>query len=66
LADAVSAFLFTLKPDVRSVFVLRYWNYDSISVISQKVGIREATVNSMLYRTRKKLKNYLNKEDWDL
>jgi RNA polymerase sigma-70 factor (ECF subfamily) len=66
LADAVSEFLFTLKPDARKVFVLRYWNYDSISVISQKAGIREATVNSMLYRTRKKLKNYLDKEDWDL
>jgi RNA polymerase sigma-70 factor (ECF subfamily) len=66
LADAVSAFLFTLKPDARKVFVLRYWNYDEISVISQKVGLKEATINSMLYRTRKKLKNYLEKEDWEL
>ena len=66
LAAAVSEFLLSLKPDNRRVFVLRYWNYDAISVISKKVGLKEATVNSMLYRTRKKLKNYLEREGWNL
>ena len=65
LAEAVSRFLYGLDSQTRIVFVLRYWNYDSISAISGKTGIKETTINSMLYRTRKKLKAWLVKEGWN-
>lgn len=64
LAAAVSQFLGGLDQPTRTVFVLRYWNYDGLHAISQKTGIKETTINSMLYRTRKKLKAYLKKEGW--
>ena len=65
LKEAVSRFLRGLDPQTRRVFVLRYWYYEPVKTISRETGIRETTVNSMLYRTRKKLKTYLKKEGWN-
>lgn len=65
LKDVVSGFLRTLDPQTRRVFVLRYWYYEPVKTISRETGIRAASVNSMLYRTRKKLKTYLTKEGWN-
>lgn len=64
LTAAVSGFLRGLDPQTRNVFVLRYWYYDRLSTIGEKTGMKQTTINSMLYRTRKKLKAYLKKEGW--
>ena len=66
LAEAVARFLRGLDPNARQVFILRYWYYDSLAAISRQTGIKETTLNSMLYRTRKKLKAYLKKEGWTI
>lgn len=43
----------------RKVFVRRYWYWDSISAISRRYGISQASVKTMLFRMRKDLKKHL-------
>lgn len=62
LARAINAFLDTLPPDERRVFVRRYWYLDSIKDIRKRFTFSESKVKSMLYRTREKLREYLRKE----
>ena len=62
LADAISRFLHTLSAEKRTVFLLRYWNFESISEISLKTGWNKNRVKVTLYRLRKQLFTYLEKE----
>lgn len=64
LADAVSLFLMTQEELKRRIFVRRYWYGDSITAISEHFGIKEKTVATYLFRTRKKLKAFLQKEGY--
>ena len=59
---AINAFLHTLKRPARVAFVLRYFHGDSILDISERFQITESKVKSMLFRTRNKLRTYLEKE----
>ncbi len=62
LAESLDAFLRGLPKETRIVFVARYWYLYSIQEISQRCHMSESKVKSMLYRTRKKLSTYLEKE----
>lgn len=62
LADAVNAFLSTLKPRERSVFLARYWFFASVREIAERTGKSESAVKSSLFRTRQKLYDHLRKE----
>ena len=62
LAEAISAFLRTLDDIHRRVFVRRYWYGDTVAQTAQHYGIKENTAATYLFRTRKKLKKYLEKE----
>lgn len=42
----------------------RYWYMDAIQDIAERFGYTESKVTSMLHRSRKKLKYYLEKEGW--
>jgi len=64
LADAVSRFLRTQDELRRRIFVRRYWYGDSLTAISQRFGINERTAATILFRTRKKLKAFLQKEGY--
>lgn len=46
----------------RSVFLCRYWYLDPIGDIAEHFGFTEAKVNSMLHRTRNKIRTRLEKE----
>ena len=65
LADAISRFLRTQDKKHRVVFVRRYTYGDSVSDISKCCAINEKTVATYLFRTRKKLKEFLKKEGYD-
>ncbi|MBQ3940672.1 MAG: sigma-70 family RNA polymerase sigma factor [Oscillospiraceae bacterium] len=65
LADAVSRFLRSQTEQHRKVFVRRYWYGDSLSQIAAQYGMKEKTVATALFRTRKKLKAFLQKEGYD-
>ena len=61
-AKAIDSFLRSVDSDNRIVFVRRYWYADSVISISERFNISESKVKSMLFRTRNKLKIYLEKE----
>lgn len=64
LIVTVNRFLDSLPQTERNVFLSRYWYVDSIGDIAEKFGFTEAKVNSMLYRTRAKLRKALAKEGY--
>lgn len=65
LAGAVSRFLRTQNEKHRKVFIRRYWYGDPLSKIAEYYGMKEKTVATYLFRTRKKLKTFLQKEGYD-
>lgn len=59
----LNCFLDGLKETERSVFLCRYWYLDSIEEIAEKSGFSVSKVKSMLFRIRKRLHNYLVREE---
>ena len=62
LVHALEAFLHHLPQEKRRVFLLRYWYFRSIAEICDQLQLSEPKVRSMLFRMRKDLKTYLEKE----
>ena len=61
-AAAIDAFLRTLPREQRWVFLRRYWYADPVAEIARRGHMTVSKVKSMLLRTRKKLKTYLEQE----
>ena len=55
-------FLMEQPKEQRNIFVRRYWYMMPIKEIADAYGISESKAMSLLYRMRKKLKKYLEKE----
>ena len=62
LAEAISAYLKTLSPEARGVFIGRYYFMDAIREVAAYHGMSESKAKSMLHRIRKGLKIHLEKE----
>lgn len=62
LLKSVTAFLGSLPETERSVFLCRYWYFDSAQDIAVHFGFSAGKVRSMLHRTRKKLQGHLKEE----
>ena len=62
LGRILDAFLRTLTPENRVIFMRRYWYVDTIAEIAVRYGISEGAVQMRLNRTRAKLCTYLEKE----
>ncbi|MBR6719176.1 MAG: sigma-70 family RNA polymerase sigma factor [Oscillospiraceae bacterium] len=62
LSRALKAFLDSLPPDTRHIFMLRYYMSESVRQIAEKMGMQQSAVKMSLLRTRNKLKEYLGKE----
>ena len=62
LIQALNRFTAGLPDTERRVFLRRYWYLDSIHQISQEFHFSGSKVKSMLFRTRNKLRVYLQKE----
>ncbi|MBR6425580.1 MAG: RNA polymerase sigma factor [Oscillospiraceae bacterium] len=62
LASFINAFLGTLPKQERQVFVQRYFFFAPAAQIADSFGFREGKVRTMLFRTRKRLKTYMEKE----
>ncbi len=63
LTEALDTFLRALPKETRAIFVLRYWYLHSIKEISECCNMSESKVKSILFRTRKKLKAFIERED---
>lgn len=66
LGEIISRFLRSQKPEVRNVFLRRYWMMESVEEIANRFAFSKSKVKSMLFRTRNKLEKYLKKEGIDL
>ena len=62
LADLISAFLRTLPRENRVIFLRRYWYGESLEAIASGLGCSIGKVKSSLFRTRGKLRTYLERE----
>ena len=62
LKDALDRFLSALPELTRRVFVRRYWYFCPIKEIAEEFGISQSKAAVTLFRTREKLKKYLQKE----
>lgn len=62
LTARINTFLNTLDRKNRVMFVRRYWFSDSIAEIAAAFEMTEHSVSVRLYRTRKKMRNYLETE----
>ena len=63
LEEAVNRFLRALPERERNVFLRRYWFTEPAADIARRYGMKEATVRTSLFRSRAKLRNFLEKED---
>ena len=62
LAPVLDAFLESLPKEARMVFVRRYWYSDSIEELAEMFGMSVSKIKSLLFRTRGKLRQVLEKE----
>jgi len=60
--EAINNGLDKLNKTARAAFVLRYFHGESIRGVSQRFDMSESKVKSILFRARKKLGMYLEKE----
>ena len=66
LEGAINQFLRTLPVETRNLFIGRYFYMDSLKEVAGYCGMTEAKAKTLLYRTRLKLKEYLEKEGFYL
>jgi len=64
LGETVSRFLETLKKRSRIIFVQRYFYHASVREIAKDLHLTETYVTVSLTRTRKKLRDFLKKEEY--
>lgn len=62
LKDVFERFLDTLDEESRNIFVRRYWFGEPVKDVAAFYSVSESKVKSSLFRTRKKMKDYLIKE----
>lgn len=61
-AAGMNDFLQGIDSESRVIFVRRYWYMDSVGVIAERLHMSESKVKSNLFRTRKKLRAYLEQK----
>ena len=59
----INRFLRELPKESRIMFIRRYWYGESVSSIARAMGCGEEKVKSSLFRTRKKLRDAMIKEE---
>ena len=63
LTQAMDSFLRTLPADDRNIFICCYWLFAPTADIAARLGFSQSKVTTSLYRTRQKLRTYLEKEE---
>ena len=63
LEEVVNRFLHTLPERDCNLFLRRYWFTEPMAETARRYGMREGAVRSSLFRSREKLRRYLEKEE---
>ena len=58
----LNRFLDGLPQRERVLFVSRYWYLRSVKQMAEETGLSESSVKTQLFRTREKLRRFLDKE----
>lgn len=66
LGKVISDFLRMQSEQSRNIFIRRYWYFESVKKIAGDYKMKEERVSVILFRTRKKLKKYLEKEGYNV
>ena len=66
LRQALNGFLGTLSAEKRAVFLRRYWYLDPVAGIAKRYGLSQSKVKTMLFRMRTQLRDYFEREGYDL
>ena len=66
LAASIRSFLESIPLRERRVFVLRYFYVESTASIASQCGLNQSNVLQILSRTRRKLKNHLIREGYEV
>ena len=66
LSAQITTLLEGLESTGRRIFVRRYFYVDPLTEIARAYGMSESGVKSQLFRTRQKLKEFLEKEGYEL
>ena len=66
LSDALNRFIWALPQRTRNIFVRRYFYMSAVAEIAKDFQMKESNVSMHLFRTRKKLKQFLKKEGFDI
>lgn len=62
IEKAIEKFLWRQGEEKRTIFIRRYWYFDSIETICERTGFTQSKVKSMLYEMRQRLRRYLESE----
>lgn len=62
----INRFLGSLPEVNRTVFVLRFYCFESIPDIAARLGLGKKAVSAALYRTKKQIRKHLEKEEFSL
>lgn len=63
MRDALETFLRQQRAEHRQMFLRRYWYGDDVAQIADRFGCSQTKVTGVLFRLRRKLKAYLEKEE---
>lgn len=66
LDNGINTFVRSLPDEARNIFVGRYYFFDSVKTIAEYCGVSESKVKTVLLRTRRKLREYLEKEGFKI
>lgn len=66
LKELLRQFVNSLKPEERQIFLRRYWYGDTIEELAKTMRSTENRITGILFRTRKKLRNHLKMEGYEL
>lgn len=66
LAEKISDFLNGKSEEKRNIFMRRYWYLDSVQVIAKRFDMTQSNVKVTLFRLRNELKEYLEKEGYNV
>lgn len=64
LKELLREFVNALEPEVQKIFLRRYWYGATIEELAKAMHCSENRITGILFRTRKKLKKYLEKEGY--
>ena len=64
LKELLREFVNGLEPETQRIFLRRYWYNHSIEELSKAMHCSESRITGILFRTRKKLRNFLEKEGY--